>query len=101
MDAGISGRPFDETDHMRVVMPGRHRKVAGPESLTLGQWLWVPGSPLRGATERRRIWRKIQTEGRAHEQGQTAPHASAMGRTARPARRKPVLQHHAGHAILS
>jgi hypothetical protein len=26
------------------VIPGRHRKVASPESIALGQWLWIPGS---------------------------------------------------------
>jgi hypothetical protein len=40
---GLAGQ-FDETDHMRGVIPGRHRKVASPESITLGQWLWIPGS---------------------------------------------------------
>ena len=30
---------------------GATRKVASPESMTLGPWLWVPGSPLRGAPE--------------------------------------------------
>ena len=29
---------------LRSVIPGRHRKVASPESITLGQWLWIPGS---------------------------------------------------------
>ncbi len=33
------------------VIPGRHRKVASPESIPLGQWLWIPGSPLGGAPE--------------------------------------------------
>ena len=27
------------------VIPGRHRQVASPESIILGQWLWIPGSP--------------------------------------------------------
>jgi hypothetical protein len=42
---------YGETDHMRKavhklgpVIPGRHRKVASPESIALGQWLWIPGS---------------------------------------------------------
>jgi hypothetical protein len=26
------------------VIPWRHRKVASPESIALGQWLWIPGS---------------------------------------------------------
>ena len=38
--------------HETGVIPGRHRKVASPESIPLGQWSWVPGSPLRGAPER-------------------------------------------------
>jgi len=33
------------------VIPGRHRQVASPESIAFGRWLWIPGSPLRGAPE--------------------------------------------------
>ena len=28
-----------------LVIPGRHRQVANPESIALGHWLWIPGSP--------------------------------------------------------
>jgi hypothetical protein len=28
------------------VIPGRHRRVASPESITFGLWLWIPGSLL-------------------------------------------------------
>jgi hypothetical protein len=36
---------FHETDHIHgLVIPGRHRKVANPESIALGGWLWIPGS---------------------------------------------------------
>jgi hypothetical protein len=27
-----------------LVIPGRHRQVASPESITFGRWLWIPGS---------------------------------------------------------
>ncbi len=30
--------------HKPPVIPGRRRKVASPESMALGQWLWIPGS---------------------------------------------------------
>src|SRR5262249_47991119 len=30
---------------------GAPPKVASPESIALGRWLWIPGSPLRGAPE--------------------------------------------------
>ena len=33
------------------VIPGRGLSPASPESITLGWWLWIPGSPLRGAPE--------------------------------------------------
>jgi len=32
------------------VIPGR-AEGASPESIALGHWLWIPGSPLRGAPE--------------------------------------------------
>jgi hypothetical protein len=32
------------------VIPGRHRLVASPESITLGRWLWIPGSRARART---------------------------------------------------
>ena len=36
---------FEETNHMQSsVIPGRHRQVASPESITPGLWLWIPGS---------------------------------------------------------
>jgi hypothetical protein len=42
----------DEVDHThRGGHSGAPPKVASPESITLGQWLWIPGSPLRGAPE--------------------------------------------------
>jgi len=30
---------------------GAPPKVASPESIALGRWLWIPGSPLGGAPE--------------------------------------------------
>ena len=30
---------------------GEPPKVASPESIARGRWLWIPGSPLRGAPE--------------------------------------------------
>ena len=42
---------FGEADHMRgtvhwlgSVIPGRHRLVASPESITTGLGVWIPGS---------------------------------------------------------
>src|ERR1700731_3169780 len=33
-----------ESTNPGSVIPGRHHQVASPESITLGQWLWIPGS---------------------------------------------------------
>src|ERR1700681_4218101 len=30
-----------------AVIPGREPKLAGPESITTGRGLWIPGSPLK------------------------------------------------------
>jgi hypothetical protein len=30
--------------NLGLVIPGRHRKVASPESIPFGRWLWIPGS---------------------------------------------------------
>jgi hypothetical protein len=35
----------------KLVIPGRGLQPANPESITFGQWLWIPGSPLCGAPE--------------------------------------------------
>jgi len=45
------------------VIPGRHRQVASPESIRLGQCSWIPGSPhpISGLPE-------IGTIGCAHRQ---------------------------------
>ena len=31
----------------RFVIPGRGLQPVSPESMTLGQWLWIPGSRLK------------------------------------------------------
>jgi hypothetical protein len=36
----------------RLGHSGAPPKVASAESISLGPWLWIPGSPLRGAPER-------------------------------------------------
>ena len=45
-------RPFNETDHIHgLVIPGRHRKVANPESIALGRRLWIPGSRAKARAQ--------------------------------------------------
>src|SRR6266478_2001392 len=67
------------------VIPGRHRKVASPESITLGQWLWIPGSPLRGAPERRHMIRISKIAELANDR-QPIPHRAVCDRRRRIAR---------------
>ena len=38
---GAGGHGNSVIVHPGSVIPGRHRKVASPESITLGQWLWI------------------------------------------------------------
>ncbi len=33
-----------QSTNLSSVIPGRHRQVASPESITLSPWLWIPGS---------------------------------------------------------
>jgi hypothetical protein len=36
-----------QSTNLSSVIPGRHRQVASPESITLTPWLWIPGSRLK------------------------------------------------------
>ena len=36
-----------QSTNLSSAIPGRHRQVASPESITLSPWLWIPGSRLK------------------------------------------------------
>jgi hypothetical protein len=40
--------PVGAVANLGSVIPGRHRQVANPESITFGPWLWIPGSGFAG-----------------------------------------------------